>query len=262
LNFIAFYFIFDQSKLPLAPWRYYRFGTALTISIIGLVAYLLRGKANTVKFLLYLTALTLSVAVSISMSFGYPVQMVWVTIFPTIILMTVSRSFVLSTIWLMVIILITKPLWADQIIHARWIISNTEFPVIFLLLGHLTKRVWIESKVNQILNEDLVAGSIEKQIEFDKHIKSFISPVLVSRIEEKTRSGYNLIAALDSVLMRRPNKVAVLFNDVRNFSTRSVDPHFVENELIPASSVIIDRAEENKGVCKANWRCCVCVLFT
>jgi class 3 adenylate cyclase len=56
--------------------------------------------------------------------------------------------------------------------------------------------------------------------------------------------------ALDEVLMRKEASVAVMFTDMRNFSTRSVDTDFVEQELVPSSSKIIDGAEDNMGVAK------------
>ena len=119
-----------------------------------------------------------------------------------------------------------------------------------IVIGYATKRIWIRSKINEFLHNDAVQESIQKQIEFDNEIKRFISPVLVQRIEEKTATGETLVMALDDVLMRKEAPVAVMFTDMRNFSTRSVDTDFVEKELVPSSSKIIDSSEDNMGIAK------------
>jgi class 3 adenylate cyclase len=247
--YIILYFALDQNKVPIEIFRKYRFGLAGTIWLLGLLAYIFRRRTNVVKFSLYLVSLAIPLFVAWSMTFGYPVQTKWLVFMPTLVLISVARSFILPVMWVLFITMITKPIWVT-VNPARWLVTDTIVGIVIILFGHIFRRIWLESKVNQFINDDLIAASIEQQLEFDKNIKSFISPVLVSRIEEKTRSGESLVAALDSVLMRRANKVSVLFNDVRNFSTRSIDSHFVENELIPASSLIIDRTEANGGVAK------------
>lgn len=211
----------------------------------------LRKSNNTtlIKFCLYLACLIISLLTSWAMTLGYPMQSIWVVFYPTIILATLMSSLILSISWIILIVIISSPYWSVPY-PGHFMITNSIAAIFILSLSYVTKLIWIKSKINQFLNDDLVAESIEKQIEFDNEIKRFISPVLVERIEEKTSSGQTLVMALDDVLMRKEANVAVMFTDMRNFSTRSVDTDFVEKELVPSSSKIIDSSEDNMGVAK------------
>jgi len=256
VNFIlwptAFIFLLiaiDKSKTNYNMWIVYRVGTAVIILVLALISLVFKNKKELIRLMSFLAAGVLATTIAWSMTFGASFAKGYYLIPPLVILVSVSRSFIFPSLWIIFLALINKPFWStrfpDNAITAEVITS-----IAILLFAHLGKRIWLESKVNKYLYEDLTSATIEKQMEFDRNIKSFISPVLVEKIEAKTRSGESLVAALDSVLMRKSNKVSVLFNDVRNFSTRSIDSHFVENELIPASSIIIDRSESNMGVAK------------
>ncbi len=251
IGFSLIFFLSDYTKPHREMWAICRFGAASTIIILGVVSYICKTRKSIVVINLYLTAAVMSLAVSWSMSFvgGYVTSLKWVVLVSAGVLLTISRSLIIPVAWLMFTVLFASPLWIHYALK-RDLISDATFAVILIIFGHVGKRIWIQSKVNQFLRDDAVQESIEHQRAFDNEIKRFISPVLVKRIEEKTATGQSLVMALDEVLMRKEALVAVLFTDIRNFSVRSIDVNFVENELIPSSSKIIDSAENNMGVAK------------
>ena len=249
LLYIALFFAVDKSKNPISVFILYRFGLAGGILLLGLIAYLTRNSRTLMSTSLFMTAALITIVVSWSMSLGYSVQSKWIVMMTVIVLAPVSRSFVAAFVWLVALVIISKPFWIIQ--HpARFLITDTVVSTLILLFAHFTKKIWIQSKVNKFLHDDAVQESIEKQMEFDTEMKRFISPVLVQRIEEKTTAGQTLVMALDDVLMRKESPVAVMFTDMRNFSTRSIDIDFVEKELVPSSSKIIDSSEDNMGIAK------------
>lgn len=248
---ILLFFLVDYNKPNIKLWATFRIGTALVVLSIGLVSFLLRKKHFIVRFNFYLVALLVSLSSSWSMSFvkGYVVQSKWVVVTSAFVLLSIARGLIIPIVWLICIVVLASPLWAGYT-NTKVLITDTLFSCLLIVVGFAMKRIWIQSKVNHFLRNDAIQESIEKQLEFDREIKRFISPVLVRRIEEKTASGQSLVMALDDVLMRKKSMVAVVFTDIRNFSVRSVDTDFVEKELIPSSSKIIDSAEQNMGVAK------------
>lgn len=250
-GFILLFFLSDYNKPDVKIWAIYRFGLALSIILLGIISFLFRKKTSIVVINLYLVALLISLAVSWSMSFHNVngIRSKWVVMISACVLISVVRSLIVPICWLLFSIAVSSPLWVKYT-PKRDLISDTIFAIILIIFGYASKRIWIQSKINKFLHDDAVQESIEKQMEFDSEIKRFISPVLVKRIEEKTANGETLVMALDDVLMRKEAPVAVMFTDMRNFSTRSVDIDFVEHELVPSSSKIIDGAEDNMGIAK------------
>ena len=246
LTFIIFFFFIKPKSMDLII---YRSGSILCLLVLGLIAYIFRNNFRIVKYSLFVAGFALSLLISWSMTVGNPTESIWILMHATLIMVSVSSSVMFSVLWLSIILLSTQPFWSVKYTFS-YQTANLIALTVIVTFAYIFKKNWIQSKVNKFLREDAIKESIEKQIEFDNEIKRFISPVLVQRIEEKTSTGETLVMALDDVLMRKESPVAVMFTDMRNFSTRSVDTDFVEKELVPSSSKIIDSSEDNMGIAK------------
>lgn len=247
--YIAHYFFNDQSKQPLSLYFKYRFGMAAAIAIIGLLGLLIKKSEKVLKFLLVLLAALLCYAQSWSMTLGPYISHTYLIWLPAIVLASFARSFLLSGGWLVFLVLTSRPLWAPNT-EIRFIFSDTLIALAVILGIMVARWVWIDSIAIQYESDDLRVKAFETQQIFNKQIRSFISPVLIQRLEQAVKQGSSIVASLDSVLRLRKSEVCVLFSDIRNFSLRSDDVEFIENELIPSAKMIIDEAENNNGVAK------------
>jgi len=243
---LVFFFVNKNITLNLIIFRG---GLAAVLLTLGTLAYFFRKNIKVVKYSLFLSGFVLSLFISWSMTLGNPVESIWILMHATLIMISTSSSVLFSVLWLSTILLATEPFWSNKY-SLPYLTANLIALTIIVVFGYIFKKNWIQSKINKFLRDDTVKEAIEHQMEFDNEIKRFISPVLVKRIEEKTTNGQTLVMALDDVLMRKKALVAVMFTDMRNFSTRSIDIDFVEQELVPSSSKIIDRVEDNMGVAK------------
>jgi len=250
---ILYFFLADFNKEPLVLFILYRFGIVLALIIMAVFSYLFRHNNNLIKLSLFMSAAAINIFISWSMTFGYPVLGVWIILNGCIIVATISDSFLFSLFWITLIFLISNPFWGQQypiddfyILH----INNSIQAIMFFLFGHVYRRFRIMSVVNKFLHDDLMEHNLKLQIDLDNEIKKFIAPVLVKKIEEQTKKDIPIAIAIDDILVRRVNEVAVLFSDIRNFSTRSIDIDFVEKELIPSSIKLIDTVEANMGIAK------------
>ncbi len=249
LIYIAHFHFNDQAKQPLRLYFLYRYGMALTILILGAVGYYFRQNSLAIRACLTLLATLLCFVQSWSMTLGPYISHAYLIWLPLIVLASFSRSFVLQSSWLVFLVCTSRIFW-EKHTELRFVFSDTVIGLFILLSVHLVRRVWIDSCALAFQNEDLRKEAFVAQQTFDKHLRSFISPVLIKNIELMTVRGATFIAALDSTLKLRKCTVAVLFSDMRNFSVRSDDITFLEKELIPSARAIIDPAEENGGIAK------------
>jgi class 3 adenylate cyclase len=247
--YIAHYFFNDHAKQPLSLYFKYRFGMAAAISLIGVSGLFLKQNERAIKILLIFLDTLMCYVQIWSMTLGPYISHSYLIWLPAIVLASFARSFILAGGWLVFLVLTSRPFWISHT-EIRFIFSDTVIALAVLMGVIVTRWVWIESAAIQFESDDLRAKTFESQEIFNKQIRSFISPVLIHSLERAVKQGSSIVAALDSVLRLRKSEVCVLFSDIRNFSLRSDDVSFIENELIPSARMIIDEAESNNGIAK------------
>ncbi len=246
---VLHFFFNDSEKVPQILYMQYRFGMAAAILLLGMVAFLLRGRALAVRSVYLILATLMSVVQAWSMTLGPQITIKWVVWLPTIVFMVTSNSFFFSALWLGLLVLLTHPYWEGRD-FARAIFSDFTLSLVALAFGQIVRRISITARINYLLYEEASQSLEEEQKIFYTQISRFISPVLLEKIDEKRKAGLTPVAALDAVLKRRRSTVAVMFSDIRDFSSRADETDFIENELIPSSASIIDPCERNCGIAK------------
>ena len=178
---------------------------------------------------------------------GYPLRIKWVIWIPFLVLAFHFRSLFLNILLLNLLTFLATQIWATKI-ELAYMRGDLIFCNAGLILSHFIWRLIINSRLQEFKNIDLIQQSLKEKMELYDELKSFVPPVLVEQLEKKLRSSGSMHVALDEIMRRRKNKIAILYTDFRDYSTRSTNLNFVENELIPTSTKLLDQCEENKGI--------------
>lgn len=227
----------------------YRFGMVAAFGCFSILGLLFKESDVAIRFILFLMAASMCLVQSWSMTLGPYISHAYLVWLPVIIFASYARSFILPALSLVLLVCVSKVFWGPYT-EQRFLVSDTMIGLFVLFGSHLVRSIWIEGRALKLRNDDLIQESFLLQQTFDKQIRSFISPVLIKKIEKMMSKGSGFIAAVDSVLRLHRTQVAVMYSDIRNYSTRSDDIDFIEKELIPSARSIIDPAEENGGVAK------------
>lgn len=242
---VIFFFLSDyNSKVPIENWVKYRFGVSIIVSCMLLLGVKLKKHFS---FILLIELIVFTLGMSYQSYLGYPLRIKWVIWVPFLILAFHYRSLLLTLFTLNGLTFLAVSLWQKDVV-----LSYMRGDLIFcnagLLLSHFIWRFVINNKVQDFKNMDIVQETLKEKVEIYDELKSFVSPVLVEQLEKDIKQKGSIHLALDSVMQRRECEIAILYTDFRDYSTRSTNNDFVENELIPTSTKLLDQCEENKGI--------------
>lgn len=248
--YVAHYYVNDQLKTPLELYFKYRFGVAAILVALCAVSLIFRNRNFVIKACFLAMATLLSVVQAWSMTLGPVVTIKWIVWLPALVFAVTSSSFVFSIAWLGTLVFVTQPYWSGKELVTRALFSDFIVATVLLLFTQVARRVWVVAGINYHMFELATEELREQERTFYKEIRKFIAPVFVQRIEAKRQKGQSPIEPIDEVLKRTRKDVAVLYTDLRDFSLRSDDQEFVEKEMIPSATSIIDDAEKNLGIAK------------
>ena len=249
LVYIVHFFTNDVQKSPQILYIKYRFGIAIAMMLLFAIAVIWRKSLFVVQGTYLALASLIATAQAWSMTLGPVVSIKWVVWIPSFIFVVVSNSFLFSTFWILMMVYLTRPFWEGHDV-GRALFSDLVFAILLLFLSQIVKRISILSKLNRLRYERSREALEDEQRIFHSQLSRFIAPVFISRMEREKKIGRSAIAAIDVVLRREKRTVAVMYSDIAGFSERSDADGFIEQELIPSATSIIDAAEKNMGVAK------------
>lgn len=247
LIWILTIFLNDSSKPNFNDWLHYRLTVILSMVIGVFLFHKCKENKIIATTLLVLLAALMSTAYSWSYSLGIPIPREFITVFPFLVLATAFRSFALNSIFLLVTLFVAKFYWGNYQ-RLAWVFTDYELALFGFVFTSILHFSIVKNKSNEFILKDLEAERAIQEKEFQEQISKFVSPTIVRSLQNEIGKGMGISSVIDFILKRRQKRVSVLYCDWRGFSKRSNDIEFIENELIPSTSKIIDVCEINGGI--------------
>tara|TARA_Y100000590_G_scaffold8216_1_gene10315 strand:- start:7310 stop:8749 length:1440 start_codon:yes stop_codon:yes gene_type:complete len=180
-------------------------------------------------------------------SLGYPVRSIWISLLPSLLFSSFSRFFIFNIIVVACINLISYP-EIKNFINPGFATSNFLLCVLILSICHIAKIQYFNASLEHRNRIEDMRKHIESMSAYNSFIESFFSKSLLKKINfNKGKKEKDLIRQFDDLFIRREIEASILHTDIRNFSARSTDTLFIENEVIPTTSKIIDQCDEMGG---------------
>ena len=238
----------DRLKPNFNSWVKYRIVLA---SLMFLAYFIFLIFKTRIRVLAHLAVFSLATIITYGYSwshvFGQPLPREFITLFPFLIFATCYRSLIIAVVFQFFSLVLSYTQWSE-FNHIAWVFTDFEIAAFALVFVHIVHRSLIENKANRYFLGDLEKSRIETEQRFYNEVLKFISPSLVKTLRRRAKGYEDLIAAIDNLLLRKRIWTSVLYCDWRDFTSRADSIEFLEQELIPSTSAIMDICAKNQGV--------------
>ncbi len=239
----------DGNKTNYEDWLMYRLSAVLICGVVVGVGLALRRSLVGVKVLLLAFGVTVVGILAYGMTLGYSFRSQWMSFFSAPIFTVATLSPLAAIGMLAGALSVFSPIWLS-FHEARAVWTEFEY-VSFLILGtYFFRKLWIDKAIAEAALSSARLREISQQQELSNQLRSFVPPVLVSKIESGCRLTGSVIASLDNVLRLKSAYVAVLYSDLRDYSRRSNDLVYVRDVVIPSASRLVNLVENNEGIAR------------
>lgn len=204
-------------------------------------------KTTTAKLSLLMGFIFMMSYVLFSFLSQLPLRTTWISVLPAAFVV-VSASSGRGAIFSFTLLFSVGLVAFRQPINSIFIVSDTLFGLGIILGGLTIKFFWLSSSLLTLQQEETERTAIQNEIKIYEAIETFVPKALRTKIKAHLSDPKNGPKSLRALTRPTQQLMTILYSDYRNYSERSSNIAFVEEELIESSSPIIRLAEENDGM--------------